>query len=363
MIARRLCWTLSLAVLMGCSNLGLAERPDSRLADNSVPEAAPAAPTAKPTLGGTQFWSDRHFFHDWRIQEHCTSGACRLLDGDSWEHASGSFDYCLQRLHEIAREENLPPMSGKAVVILHGLAAPRWSMHLLGTHLHDECGYSVFNVEYASTRRTIDDHALTLKQVINSLQGIDRIDLIGHSMGNIVIRRYLAGQRAGPNGQPGWQPDDRIGRIVMIAPPNHGSLTARRLSDFRLFEFIFGNAGQQLGDDWPTLERRLATPQVEFGIIAGGMNNSTGFSFRLPGDDDGRITVETTRLDGAADFITVPMLHELIANDVRAIRYTRQFLESGYFVSPEDRQPIPVDTVGTRTASAPSQHLSDSHER
>ncbi|MDZ7617095.1 MAG: alpha/beta fold hydrolase [Patescibacteria group bacterium] len=292
---------------------------------------------AKPTLGGTQFWTDEHFFHEWRIQRHSGTGECRLLDPNAWQHASGTFEECLAKLNEIRRDRELPPMEGRAVVLLHGLAAPRWSMHLLGEHLHKNGGYRIFNVEYASTRRTIDDHAASLARVLESMEGIEQIHLVGHSMGNVIIRRYLAGPQ---DESEQWQPDPRIRRIVMIAPPNHGALAAERLADLGLFQAVFGRPGQQLGPEWDNLEERLATPAVEFGIVAGGTGIGGGFNPLQPGDDDGRITVATTRLAGATDFIRVPAIHELIANDPRVFGYTLQFLDAGYFVSPEARQPI-----------------------
>lgn len=289
-----------------------------------------------PTLGGTQFWTDEHFFHQWRIQRHSSTGECRLLDARAWQHASGTFDECLATLHRLRHERGLPPMQGKAVVLLHGLGAPRWSMHRLGEHLRKNAGYTIFNVEYASTRRSVDDHAESLAKVLASLEGIEQIHLVGHSMGNVVIRRYLGGPE---DAADTWRPDPRIRRIVMIAPPNHGALAAERLADFALFQKVFGEAGQQLGPEWDDLESRLAVPGVEFGVIAGGTGKG-GLNPFQPGDDDGRITVDTTRLAGAADFLRVPNIHELIANDPRVFRYTLRFLEDGYFRSPEQREPI-----------------------
>ena len=321
--------TIALTACTGCAQLPIA----SRWA--AVSRLNLATPT--PTLGGTQLWNDEYFFHEWRIQRHYTTGECRLLDGKAWQYASGTYDECLARLQEIRRERDLPPMQGRAVVLMHGLGAPRWSMHLLGEHLRKNAGYSIFNVEYASTRRSIDEHAESLARVMESLEGIEQIHLVGHSMGNVIIRRYLAGPC---DGSERWQPDPRIGRIVMIAPPNHGALAAERLADVGLFKTLFGKPGQELGPEWDDLETRLATPQEEFGIIAGGTGLAGGFSPMQPGDDDGRITVATTRLAGAADFIRVPAIHELIANDPRVFRYTLQFLEAGYFVSPDQRAPI-----------------------
>ena len=312
---------------------------------NGQDQAPDAAPVSSSPLDNATAWTDQHLFHQWRIQQHVNTLECRLLDEDDKTQARGSFAACLAELERIKRERNLEPMRGKGVLLLHGLAAPRWSMQLLANYLHKHGGYHAWVVEYASTRSTIDDHARGLANVVRSLEGIEEINLVGHSLGNIVIRRYLAGD---DTPRQGWRPDPRIGRIVMIAPPNHGSITATRLSDNMVFKKLFGESGRQLGIEWEDLETRLATPNVEFGIIAGGFGNQLGLSLSVPGDDDGRISVGTTRLAGATDFIVVSAVHEFIANDPRVFALTTRFLTAGYFESPEKRQRIPLTYVADR---------------
>ena len=218
-------------------------------------------------------WTDRHLFRGWRIQQHVETGKCRLLDGDGKIRAEGTFAHCLETLESIKRGQHLAPMRGKAVVLVHGLAAPCWSMKLLAGYLRQHGEYEAFIVDYASLRSNIDDQARSFARVIQSLEGIEEINFVGHSMGNIVIRRYLAGNQS-PRG--GWNPDPRIHRIVMIAPPNHGSITATRLANNPLFQAVFGESGQQLGVKWTNLRSRLAVPGCEFGIIAGGIGEPFG---------------------------------------------------------------------------------------
>ena len=88
----------------------------------------------------------------------------------------------------------------------------------------------------------------------------------------------------------------------MLAPPNHGSLLAVTLGDNKVYQVVTGQTGQQLGRDWQRVEGKLATPACEFGILAGGRGDNHGYNLLLPGDNDGIISVETTRLAGAADF-------------------------------------------------------------
>jgi len=324
---------VALPVAAGWSRHGLAEEEPAA----SGPASSLAQNVPLPTLGGTQFWADELFFHQWRIQRNAVTEHCRLLDPNNVRRAWGTFQTCRRALEGIRRERKLPAMRGKGVVVLHGLGRTRASMGKLCDFLQQHGGYAVFNVGYPSTRRGIGEHARALARIIENLDGIEQINFVAHSMGNIVIRRYLADQSDEAGGR---RPDPRIKRFVMIGPPNHGSIAATKLDDSGLVATVLGKPSQQLGDEWPWLESSLATPAFEFGIVAGGMGNDQGLNPMLPGDDDGVVTVASTRLAGASDFVVVPVLHSLLVNDARVLRYTLRFLQHGHFVSADRRQPV-----------------------
>jgi pimeloyl-ACP methyl ester carboxylesterase len=271
----------------------------------------------------------------------------RLLDPHDCRRASGTYDVCREALEKIKRQQQLPRMSGKAVVVLHGLIRSRASMDSLCQFLQDNGGYKVFNVEYPSTQEDIAAHARSLRRVIESLDGIDEINFVAHSMGNIVVRHYLGDLAR----QELWKESAgvaaadrrttaRFHRFVMLAPPNQGERMAEVFSDNRLFQEIFGASGLELGRDWSDLEKRLATPNFEFGIIGGGKGNSKGYNPLLPGDNDGTITVESTKLVGASDFTVLPLLHTFIMDNSQVQQYVLRFLQHGFFVSPELRRPL-----------------------
>jgi pimeloyl-ACP methyl ester carboxylesterase len=339
---RIVCRIGTLTALMMSAAAGGSE--PSNPNDHPAPMPLPA-----PTLGGKQFWADELFFHQWRIQRNVLSDHCRLLDGRDFRHASGSFEQCRARLEEIKRDRNLPPMRGKAVVVLHGLGRTRSSMSKLCQYLEEQGGYTVFNVAYPSTRRDVGSHAVSLARIIDNLDGIEEINFVAHSMGNVVIRRYLADcylAKQAENKFPPAAGEHRpppLKRFVMLAPPNHGSLLALALADNTLFKAVTGAAGKQIGSDWDKLEGTLAIPRFEFGIIAGGKNDGRGFNSLLPGDNDGTITVATTQLIGASDFVVVPVLHTFIMSDERVLCYVLRFLQNGYFVSDAARQPVRED--------------------
>lgn len=300
-----------------------------------------------PTMGGKQFWADQLFFHQWRIQRNTFTDHCRLLDEHDFRHASGSYDDCLAVLERIKKTRQLPPMKGRAVLVLHGLIRSRSSMDSLCQYLHEQGGYAVFNVEYPSTQSDIGEHAQSLRHIINNLHGIEEINFVGHSMGNIVIRRYLGDlERQDPLKQsPNALAADRrarqrFHRFVMLAPPNQGALLAEVFADNILFKNIAGDSGRQLGRDWPDLEKRLATPRFEFGIVAGGKGGGQGYNPLLKEDNDGTISVETTKLPGARDFLRVPVLHSFMMDNPHVQQCALRFLKHGYFLSEQQRQPL-----------------------
>jgi len=287
------------------------------------------------TSGGKQFWSDEHVFHDWRIQRNAQTGHCRLLDGNNVRHAWGNFPHCRQELEKIKREHDLPPMKGKAVLVLHGLTRSRSSMKHICNYLEKHGGYTTFNISYASSRNGISRHAECLARLIDSLEGIEEINFVAHSLGNIVIRHYL-GDHKGPKKHP----DKRINRIVMLGPPNQGSTIARRVKENVVFKTVWGDSGRELAENWDRLEPKLAIPDAQFGIVAGGKGNKKGMNPLTEGDDDLVVAVKETRLAGARDFTIVPVIHTHLMKDETVKRYTLRFLKLGHFTSEARRQPI-----------------------
>ncbi len=304
-------------------------------------------PLPLPTLGGKQFWADELFFHQWRIQRNTLDGHYRLLDERDYRYASGTYPQCAAALEAIKRQRHLPPMRGRAVVVLHGLVRSRCSMESLCRYLRDKGGYQVFNVEYPSTQADVGEHARALRHIIENLHGIEEVNFVGHSMGNIVIRHYLgdlARQDRSKQSANEIAADRRASakfhRFVMLGPPNNGALLATAFADNLLFKGVAGEAGQQLGRDWPQLEKRLQTPAFEFGIIAGGKGNGTGYNPMLEGDNDGTISVETTKLGGARDFLVTPVLHSFLMDSPKVQQCVLQFLRHGHFTTAAERHPL-----------------------
>lgn len=207
---------------------------------------------------------------------------------------------------------------GETVVLVHGIASIPISMTYLERALAAQ-GYSTVNLGYPSTELPIQEAADLVRSSLEAIPGQGTIHLVGHSLGNIVLRMALS------------RPLKRLGRMVMVAPPNQGSFAADALKDLHLYRWIFGPAGQQLSVDNSAFFAALPVPPCPFGIIAGGKGDGEGFNPLLPGDDDGTVRVSETRLDGAADFILLPDTHTLILFDSETARQVVSFLKSGRF--------------------------------
>ena len=120
-------------------------------------------------------------------------------------------------------------------------------------------------------------------------------------------------------------------RVVMLSPPNRGSEISDLLKDFFLYRWIMGPAGQQLGTSAKSLPNRLGPVNVPVGIITGDRSLDPWLSIRMPGPDDGKVSVASARLPEMADFLVVHRSHGFIMNGPEVIAQTSHFLKYGMF--------------------------------
>lgn len=317
-----------------------------------------------PTLGGLQYWADEKVYYDYRIQRHVDTGHYRLLDGREERYAWGTFEQCDAKLEEFKKTYKLAPLPKHVVLVLHGMARTRHSMTPIAQHLRDNGKYVVLQVGYPSTQESIPEHAATLGRLIRRLDGVESIDVVAYSMGNLVTRHWLGdvaaaagananaaqaanggAELAGPAIAGARQPAlPKLRRYVMLGPPNNGAQRANLWADSQfngLFKMVVGEGGEQLGPRFNEIKPRLAVPDCEFGIIAGGKGDGKGWHDGITGDDDGTVAVAETQIPGAADFTVVPVRHMKLITDQDNLRRTLNFLNHGHFASAEQRNPLP----------------------
>jgi hypothetical protein len=321
------------------SGMFAGTRPARARDETGILEVGERFNVKSPTLGGLQMWTDELIFRDWRIQRNAMTDHYRLLDDRNQRRAWGTFEQCRAKLEELKRQLQLPPVRGPVVIALHGITRSRNSMKELCEYLQDQGEWTVLNVSYASTRDDLDAHAAALGRIIDHLDAeVTEIYFVAHSLGNLVVRRYLheAYQQADGGGA-----DPRIRRIVMLTPPNNGARLATLFRSTSLLKWVWGKSAVQLAEEWDSLDQRLATPRCEFGIIAGGLGDERGRSPLIGGDDDWVVGVEETKLAGARDFLVLPLFHSRTMRHEAVPECTLRFLQHGYFVSEDQRQPLP----------------------
>lgn len=208
------------------------------------------------------------------------------------------------------------------VILLHGLCRSSHSMKPMA-HALSRAGYNVVNVDYPSRTASIEELSEeTLERIIRDCQrnNATTIHFVTHSLGGILVRSYL-GQHTIPN----------LGRVVMLAPPNQGSEIVDKLGAWRLFQKINGPAGRELGTDERSTPNQLGAADFCVGVIAGNRSLNWINSLLIPGRDDGKVSVERTKLSGMTDHRVIPTTHPFIMRNRSAIRDTLAFLRTGHF--------------------------------
>lgn len=213
----------------------------------------------------------------------------------------------------------------ECVVLLHGLARTSRAMEDMEEALSEE-GYRVANVSYPSRDYPIEELApLAIEDGIERCGDAARMHFVTHSLGGILVRYYYADHSV-----------EGLGRVVMLAPPNQGSKAADSLRNVPGFDWINGPAGSQLGKGEDSIPLSLGPPEFEFAVIAGNRSIDPITSAVLDNPDDGKVSVEDTKLEGMSDFRVVEVSHAYIMQDDEVIELVTRFLETGNFDAVDD---------------------------
>lgn len=219
-------------------------------------------------------------------------------------------------------EEREPDLK-EAVVLLHGLARTPRSMRKMERALEAE-GYHVLNLGYPSRRHGIEDLASWVRhEIVDQIPPETNLHFVTHSLGGILVRWM----------QQEFPLPHEVKRMVMLSPPNHGSEIVDRLGNLRLFGWLNGPAGAQLGTGPEGAAARLGEVNFEVGVITGNRSVNPMLSQLLPGKDDGKVTVKSAQLPGMRDFLVVPHSHPVIMKKERVIAATIHFLQRGRFAA------------------------------
>jgi pimeloyl-ACP methyl ester carboxylesterase len=206
----------------------------------------------------------------------------------------------------------------ECVILMHGLGDLKLSMLKLKAEIKS-AGYATYNVGYPLGKKVEEIAEDEFAEAIEACQNYAKIHLVTHSMGGLIARYYLT-QNQLPSGS----------RIVMLSPPNQGSQVADYFEDSRLYQLFYGAAGQDVSTDSDLLGK-LEPLNYEVGIIAGDRSFNPFFSDLLPGADDGKVAVQSTKLAEMTDFMTISATHLMIKYHPEVAEQTIYFLQHGKF--------------------------------
>lgn len=215
-------------------------------------------------------------------------------------------------------------MNPHKVYIIHGIMGNKAEYTRMRKVLHENNFETVF-FSYKSRRTSITEASKQLYDLIKS-ENPDSFSLVTHSLGGLIARgllTYIEQDSVFP----------KMKRVVMIAPPNQGTVAGNYMYKYSLFRWILGINLRDVKNDEESLALKLPVKfDAEVGIIAGIRGEESGYNPYIIGDNDGEICPEETKLGTEDDFTTVKANHISILRKNETIDQTVYFLKNGSFI-------------------------------
>lgn len=192
----------------------------------------------------------------------------------------------------------------------------------MGNSIRQE-GLRTYLWEYPGRKKSIEQHGACLVEVLNAIARDfpgEPIHFVSHSLGGLIVRAAVS--------HPECPAEAKMGRAVLLAPPNKGAVLARTFKGCPVIRGIFGKrAGNQLMTYQEAEMNRIGTfPEEMEVMVVAGSKESPLFKHLVKEPNDGKVTIEETKLPTPHTHHTLPVSHSWIMTSRQSIALTKQFL-------------------------------------
>lgn len=212
---------------------------------------------------------------------------------------------------------------GDYVVLVPGIVGGIGSMKVIANALHQK-GYQVIPFDCSMRKYSIQVIAMKFLHGFISRHCLDskkKIHFVTHSLGGIVVRRMLQEYHS-----------LKTGKVVMIAPPNHGAEMVSAFDNILLRKLFLGVPGRQINIDSKSYVHGLEQKsRYDLGIISGSRSMNPLSFFLIKDKNDGFVSVDRTKSEGMKDHVILQTSHHGLLVDGRAVKKTLSFLSRGEF--------------------------------
>jgi pimeloyl-ACP methyl ester carboxylesterase len=198
------------------------------------------------------------------------------------------------------------------IVILHGLYMHGVVMLPLGQRL-EKLGYKTQVVSY-NTLAINEDRLFT--EIDEALEEKGNV-LLGHSLGGLMIKRYLASRKPST---------EKISHVVALSSPIKGASIADKLQSMG-FGKMLGNAAEH---GLVPHEDHWLFPQ-HLGCISGTLPVGIRPMLLDKERSDGTVTVEETKITGMAAHVEIKSSHTSIIYSRKTVRQIDYFIQNDVF--------------------------------
>lgn len=206
------------------------------------------------------------------------------------------------------------------IVLVHGFGRSPSAMQKLEEYFTDK-GFLVYNIGYSSLTQDMNGVKNEFYTEVDKVvaKSPRKIHFVGHSLGGLLIRSYLDNRNV-----------KQLGNVVTIGSPNKGTPLVETLKD-KWYASFAGPAVKSLSSKGsPFLTSLNQNPKYNLGVIAGYADFPEDRNL-IEGQHDGVVPVSSTVVDGAKDYLLVPVPHYAQRSNRTIMRQALNFLQKAKF--------------------------------